>query len=94
LSILKLVLVLFIFSFVVYVLKAAARLAVHLRTTVTDIRRLNDQGNGRTNASAEMVRCSACGSFVAGSEAITISSRGRAQTFCSHDCIRAHVKTA
>jgi len=39
-----------------------------------------------------MVRCLACGAFVAASEAITLRSGKTTQPFCSHDCLQRHVR--
>lgn len=86
--------ILIIFSFVVYVLKAIARISFHLQTTVKDVRQMREQLGKQPGASAEMVCCAACGAFVSASDAVTLSARGRAQTFCSKECIQAHVKSA
>ncbi len=91
--ILRCVLILLVFSFVVYVLKAIVRLSAHLRTTVKDVKSMREQVSGAPAKSAEMVRCIACGSFVASREALTVSSRSSAQTFCSHECLAAHAKS-
>lgn len=90
----KCVIILLVFSFIVYVMKAITRLSAHLRTTVKDMKTLRDQVGGQTPPSAEMVRCSACGAFVAARDAVTVSGRGRAQTYCSNDCLLAHAKRA
>jgi len=94
--ILKLVLILIVFSFVVYVFKAMTRMSHRVSGTVKDLRQLREQvGAGKVKpASAEMVRCAACGSFVFSRDAMTLTTQGRAQTFCSQECIRAHVKSA
>jgi hypothetical protein len=89
--ILKLVAILLIFSFVVYVLKMIARLSHRLRGAVRDVQSIRDQMSGRPVASAEMVRCAACGAFVSSRDAVTISSRNRARFYCSRDCARAAV---
>ncbi len=86
--------ILIIFSFVVYVLKAIARISFRLQTTVKDVRQMREQLGKPPGASAEMVRCAACGAFVSARDAVTLSARGRAQTFCSKECIQAHVKSA
>ena len=88
---LKIVFILLIFGFVVYVLKAIARLSFHLRGALKDVRTLRDQMGGRPVASADMVRCARCGAFVSTRDAVTISSPNRAQVFCSQECMRAHV---
>jgi hypothetical protein len=85
------VLILFVFAFVVYVIKAIARLWFHLRGTVKDVQKLREQVSGRPVTSAEMVRCAICGAFVASRDAVTLSTRNRAQFFCSQDCMRVHV---
>jgi hypothetical protein len=93
--IIKCVLVLLVFSFFVYVLKAITRLSAHLRATVKDVKHLRSQGGGsQARASADMVRCVSCGAFVASRDAVTLSSRNRAQIFCSHECLAAHAKSA
>lgn len=93
--ILKFVLVLLVFSFVVYVLKSIARLSHYLQGTVKEVRKMREQMGGSVPATAaDMVRCAACGAFISAREAVTVSSRGRSQTFCSHECIKAHVKSA
>ncbi len=94
------ILILIIFSFVVYVMKAIARLSLNVRKTVRDVRSLREQVNTGPRAtrpkavSAEMVRCAACGAFVASRDAMTISSKGRSTVFCSPECMQAHVKSA
>lgn len=92
--ILKCVLILLVFSFIVYVLKAITRLSAHLRTTVKDVKHLRTHAGGGAKVSADMVRCTACGAFVAARDAITLSARSRAQVFCSHECVAAHAKSA
>ncbi|MGH9800705.1 MAG: hypothetical protein ACRD82_10100 [Blastocatellia bacterium] len=91
--ILRCVLILIVFSFVVYVLKAIMRLSAHLRTTVKDVKTMREQLGGRSTPSADMVRCLSCGAFVASRDALTISSRSSAQTFCSHECLTTHAKS-
>lgn len=91
----RLILILLLFIFVVYVLKVMARLSFRLQGTIKEVRRIREQLGGRPEqVSAEMVRCAACGAFVSARDAVTLSARGRAQTFCSQECIRAHVKSA
>ncbi len=89
--ILRCVLILLIFAFIVYVMKAIARLSHHLRGTIKDVKEIRERASGRTAASAEMVRCASCGAFVSSRDAVTISSRGRSQMFCSRDCAQAHI---
>ncbi|NBO65461.1 MAG: hypothetical protein EBU88_11585 [Acidobacteria bacterium] len=89
---------LFVFVFIVYVLKSIARLRFFISGTMGDVRRLRDQlaeqaaKGSAEDVGAEMTRCLACGAFVATGEAVTIrSSQGR-QSFCSSECLRRHVK--
>ena len=90
----RLVLFTLLFCFVVYVLKMIARLSHKLRTTITDVNKLRGLFEGRTQASAEMVRCQSCGAFTSAKEAVIISAGQKRQTFCSRDCMQAHVKRA
>jgi hypothetical protein len=85
----RFVLVLLVFAFVVYVLKAIARLSHHLRGTIRDVREIREKMSPAV--SANMVRCLSCGAFVSARDAVTVSSRNRSQTFCSSECARAHV---
>lgn len=89
--ILRAVIILFVFAFVVYVLKALARLSFKLRGAIKDVNKMREQVRGRPVASAEMVRCAACGSFVSSRDAVTISAGNRARVFCSQQCIRVYV---
>ncbi|MBS1788697.1 MAG: hypothetical protein JST85_13300 [Acidobacteria bacterium] len=91
--IIRCVLVLLVFSFVIYVLKAIVRLSAHLRMTVKDVKTMREQLSGRQTGSAEMVRCLSCGAFVASRDALTVSSRNSSQVFCSHECLAAHAKS-
>jgi hypothetical protein len=99
----KAVLVLLAFGFIVYVLKMISRLRVGVTRTFRDVRTLRDEINTAVNSGAraaskvgstEMVRCAACGSFVASADAVTISSRDKAVFFCSRQCLQSHVKNA
>ena len=92
--ILRAVLILFIFAFVVYVLKMIARLRFSVRSTVKELNKLREQAATRQGKSTEMARCAACGAFVATQDAMQLSSGGRAQTFCSHECLHTRAKTA
>jgi hypothetical protein len=97
--IVKCVLILLVFAFIVYVMKAITRLSAHLRNTVKEVKNLHGQqgsrqASGQAQASADMVRCISCGAFVASRDAVTLSSRNRAQVFCSHECLAAHAKSA
>jgi hypothetical protein len=85
----RFVLILLVFAFVVYVLKAIARLSHHLRGTIRDVKEIRERVS--PSVSANMVRCISCGAFVSARDAVTISSRNRSQTFCSSECARAHV---
>jgi hypothetical protein len=85
----RFVLILLVFAFVVYVLKAIARLSHHLRGTIRDVKEIREKVSPAV--SANMVRCISCGAFVSARDAVNISSRNRSQTFCSNECARAHV---
>ena len=87
----KCVLVLLIFSFIVYVLKAITRLSHHLRGTIRDVKEIREKVSGRSAANAEMIRCQTCGAFVSSRDAVTISSRNSSQVFCSSQCARTHI---
>jgi MoxR-like ATPase len=87
--ILRFVLILLVFAFVVYVLKAIARLSHHLRGTIRDVREIREKMSPAV--SANMVRCLSCGAFVSPRDAVTVSYRNNSQTFCSSECARAHV---
>lgn len=90
----KLVLFTLLFCFVVYVLKMIARLSHKVRATVTDVTKLRALFEGRPQASAEMLRCQSCGAFVSAKEAVTVSLRQQRQSYCSRECMQAHVKRA
>ena len=64
----KFVIILIVFSFIVYVMKAITRISAHLRRTVKDVKSLREQMGGQTSA-ADMVRCSGCGAFVTARDA-------------------------
>ena len=85
----RFVLILLVFAFVVYVLKAIARLSHHLRGTIRDVKEIREKMSPAV--SANMVRCLSCGAFVSARDAVTVTSRNRSQTFCSSECARAHV---
>ncbi|MGH9753923.1 MAG: hypothetical protein ACREA2_14180 [Blastocatellia bacterium] len=89
--ILKCVFILLVFAFIVYVLKAIARLSHHLRATIGDMKEIREKVSGRPAVSADMVRCLSCGAFVSTRDAVTLSSRNRSQVFCSGECARAHI---
>jgi hypothetical protein len=61
--ILRLVLILIVFSFVVYVMKAISRLSFRLRGTMREVSRMRDRMPGQEPVSAEMVRCASCGAL-------------------------------
>ncbi len=88
------VLILLAFGFVVYVLKAILRLGANLKATVKEVKTMRDQLGGKMTPSADMVRCASCGAFVSARDALTVSSRNRAQVFCSHECLTTHAKSA
>jgi hypothetical protein len=92
--ILKAVVILLIFAFVVYVLKMIARLSSNVRHTAKELNKLRDQAASRAPKSTEMLRCAACGSFVTPRDAVQVTSGGRAQTFCSHECLQTRAKSA
>jgi hypothetical protein len=89
--ILRAVLVLLAFAFIVYVIKSIARLSYRLRGTIKDFQKLREEVSGRPVASAEMVRCAACGAFVSSRDAVTVSSGKTVRTFCSSECMRTAV---
>jgi hypothetical protein len=92
--ILRAVIILFIFAFVVYVLKMISRLSFNARTTTKELNKMREQVATRQPKSTEMLRCAACGSFVPTRDAVRVSSGGRVQTFCSHECLQTRAKTA
>ena len=85
----RFVLILLVFAFIVYVLKAIARLSHHLRRTIRDVNEIREKAPPAV--SANMVRCISCGAFVSARDAVTFSSRNSSQSFCSSECARAHV---
>ncbi|MBL8204892.1 MAG: hypothetical protein JNM09_11735 [Blastocatellia bacterium] len=91
--ILKAVVILFIFAFVVYVLKAITRLSANVRKTAKELNKVRDQTPSRQPKSTEMVRCAACGAFVAPRDAVQVTSGGRGQMFCSYECLQTRAKT-
>jgi hypothetical protein len=92
-GILRCLIILFVFAFIVYVLKAIARLSHRLRGTIKDVREIreNAPGRGKAQVNEEMVRCLSCGAFVSSRDAVTLSSRNKSQVFCSSDCARSHI---
>lgn len=91
LGIIRCLIILFVFAFIVFVLKAIARLSHRLRGTIKDMKDIREKVSGRPAASADMIRCLSCGAFVSSRDAVTISSRNRSQMFCSGECARAHI---
>jgi hypothetical protein len=85
------VLILVVFAFVVYVLKAITRLSHHLRVTIRDVKEIREKVSGGAAASADMVRCASCGAFVSARDAVTLTSRNKSQIFCSSECARSHI---
>jgi hypothetical protein len=90
--VIKLVIALIIFAFVVYVLKALARINHHVRKTVREIRRLQELQPDAQPVSAEMVRCAGCGAFIAPQDAVSVTARHHAQFYCSRACLKAHAR--
>jgi hypothetical protein len=90
-GIIRCLIILLAFAFIVYVLKAIARLSHRLRGTINDVKDIREKVSGRPVASAEMVRCLTCGAFVSSRDAVTVSSRNRSRAFCSDECARAHI---
>ena len=85
----RFVLILLVFAFVVYVLKAIARLSHHLRGTIRDVKEIREKMPPAV--SANMVRCLSCGAFVSARDAVTVTTRNRSQAFCSSECARSHI---
>lgn len=94
----RVVLIIFIFAFIVYVLKAIARLSHNLRATVKEMNKVREQPSGGAKrnviGSMKMVRCAACGAFISERDAVQVSAHGKSQVFCSTSCLQTHVKTA
>ncbi len=89
--IIRCVLILLAFAFIVYVFKSIARLSHRLRGTIKDFQNLREEVSGRAVANTEMVQCAACGAFVMSRDAVSVSSRKSARTFCSPECMRSSV---
>jgi hypothetical protein len=92
--ILKAVAILFIFAFVVYVLKMISRLTANVRKTAKELNKMREQAPARQPKSTEMIRCAACGAFVVPRDAVQVTTGGRGQIFCSYECVQARAKTA
>ena len=90
----RIIVILFIFAFVVYVLKMIARLSFNVRNTAKELNKMREQVGMRQGKSTEMLRCVACGAFVSAQDAVKVTFGGRAQTFCSHECLHARARTA
>ncbi len=88
----RFVLILIVFAFVVYVIKAIARLSFNLRGTIKDVQTLRQQVNNRSVGSSDMLRCANCGAFVSPREAIRITQGKSLQSFCSRECMNAHIR--
>jgi MYM-type Zinc finger with FCS sequence motif len=89
--IIRAVVILLAFAFVVYVFKAIARFGARLRGTMKDLRNLREQVNRGPVASAEMTRCVTCGAYISSRDALVITARGHSQAFCSQDCMNVRV---
>ncbi len=89
-GIIRCLIILFVFAFIVYVLKAIARLSHRLRGTINDVKEIRNNASGRGRATEEMVRCLSCGAFISSRDAVTISSRNKSRFFCSSDCAQTH----
>ena len=89
--ILRIVAILFVFSFIVYVLKAIARLSRNFQKTAKELARLREK---ESPSSLQMVRCASCGAFVTPSDVVKIVSGGRTESFCSRECIISRAKSA
>jgi formylmethanofuran dehydrogenase subunit E len=87
----KSVLILIVFAFVIYVLKAITRLSHHLRVTIRDVKDIREKVSNRATASAEMVRCFSCGAFVSAREAVSFTPPANSRMFCSSECARSHI---
>lgn len=92
--VLRAALILLVFAFVVYVLKALRQLNYDLRRTKKEMRQPGAGRAGRAAADTPMLRCAACGAFVAAREAVQISARGKSRNFCSTACLQKLVKSA
>lgn len=91
--ILRIIIILIVFSLVIFLLRRMARLSLQVHGTLKEVREIkNKLGQKPSPTGTDMVRCLACGSFVSAHEAVTLFAQGRSQSFCSHECIKAHVK--
>ncbi len=88
--IMRAVLILIVFSFVVYVLKAIARLSFNLRGTARQVTEIRERMRKPGQVSAEMVRCQSCGAFVAIGDSIQLKMGKRSLNYCSDDCLKSH----
>jgi hypothetical protein len=87
--VIRFVLALLLFSFVVYVLKALARLGHHLRGTAREVKNIRERLTHADTVSAEMVRCQSCGAFVATSDAVKLRLSNQSFAYCSESCLNA-----
>ena len=88
--VLRVVLVLIVFSFVVFVLKAISRLSFRLRGTMREVSRMRDRMPGSGAVSAEMVRCASCGAFVSRLDSVQLRVRNQSLSYCSELCLKKH----
>ncbi|MEP7271718.1 MAG: hypothetical protein ABI882_09440 [Acidobacteriota bacterium] len=88
--IIRIVLILIVFSFVIYVLKAITRLSVRLRGTARDVNQIRERMRQPENVSAEMVRCQSCGAFVAVDDSIQLKMGKKSLSYCSEACLKTH----
>jgi hypothetical protein len=84
----RLVLALFLFSFVVYVFKALARLGHHLSGTAREVKNIRERLHQSDSVSAEMVRCQSCGAFVSTSDAVKLKIGNQSFVYCSEACLK------
>ncbi len=88
--VMRFVLILVVFSFVVYVFKAISRLSLHLRGTAREVDQIRDRLRQSASVSAEMVRCQSCGAFVATADAVQLRMGKQSLTYCSEPCLKRH----
>lgn len=87
----RIVAILIVFSFVVYVLKAIAGLTRNVQKTARELTRIREK---ESSGSVQMVRCASCGAFVTPGEVVKIVSGGRTEVFCSHECLVSRARPA
>lgn len=88
--ILRAVVILLIFSFIIFVFKAIARLTFNLRGAKRDIGQLRERLRREGQISDEMVRCNSCGAYVAVSDAVELRLGRKVQSYCSEGCLNKH----